>query len=198
MPQTPILENSSVEQNVSYANFRATKREVLAAMHLAGLDDLDPQKLCGEGGNKLSGGQKQRVAIARALIRNQSSILFYDEATSGLDPALEREIQIKLDEISIGRTTLIITDRLHTVVNADQIIYLENGRIAEQGNYQELMARPAGRFKQQMRAQCASLGINLDQIRPQPRVKQPAFVPANTDQRALLLHKEPFIEAPIS
>lgn len=76
------------------------------------------------------------------MIRNQSSILFYDEATSGLDPALEREIQIKLDEISIGRTTLMITHRLHTVVNADQIIYLENGRIAEQGNYQELMARP--------------------------------------------------------
>ena len=94
----------------------------------------------GERGLKLAGGEKQRVAIARTILKGPP-ILVLDEATSALDSFTEREIQAALDRVSQGRTTLVIAHRLSTVVNADEIIVLENGRIAERGPHQALLAR---------------------------------------------------------
>ena len=94
----------------------------------------------GERGLKLSGGEKQRVAIARTILKSPP-ILVLDEATSALDSFTEREIQDELERISKGRTTLVIAHRLSTVVNADQIIVLDGGQIAERGTHEELLAR---------------------------------------------------------
>ena len=89
---------------------------------------------------KLSGGEKQRVAIARAVLKNPT-VFFFDEATSSLDSATETDIQTNLDEISSGRSTLVIAHRLSTVVSADRILVLDRGQITAQGTHQQLLAR---------------------------------------------------------
>ena len=96
------------------------------------------QSMVGERGLKLSGGEKQRVAIARALLKNPR-ILIFDEATSALDSRAEKAIQAELERISQGRTTLVIAHRLSTVMDADQILVLQHGRIAERGSHQQLL-----------------------------------------------------------
>jgi ATP-binding cassette subfamily B protein len=93
----------------------------------------------GERGLKLSGGEKQRVAIARALLKNPA-ILIFDEATSALDSASEKAIQAELDRIAVGRTTLMIAHRLSTVMDADEIIVLDQGRIVERGTHSALLS----------------------------------------------------------
>jgi len=100
----------------------------------------------GERGLKLSGGEKQRVAIARTILKSPA-ILILDEATSALDTQTEQEIQTALDAVSENRTTLVIAHRLSTVVNADEIIVLRNGEIAERGTHPELLAK-AGLYAQ--------------------------------------------------
>jgi len=94
--------------------------------------------MVGERGLKLSGGEKQRVAIARKILKDPK-ILLFDEATSALDTHTEREIQQNLREVSTGRTTLVIAHRLSTVVHADEIIVLDQGRIAERGRHERLL-----------------------------------------------------------
>src|SRR3546814_4317185 len=96
--------------------------------------------LVGERGLKLSGGEKQRVAIARTILKSPA-ILLFDEATSALDTHTEREIQANLREVSAGRTTLVIAPRLSTVIDADEIIVLEGGRIVERGRPGALLSR---------------------------------------------------------
>jgi ATP-binding cassette subfamily B protein len=96
--------------------------------------------MVGERGLKLSGGEKQRVAIARVILK-APKILIFDEATSALDTKTEREIQASLAEVSSGRTTLVIAHRLSTVVDADEILVLSEGRIAERGHHRDLIAR---------------------------------------------------------
>src|SRR6185312_17161555 len=94
----------------------------------------------GERGLKLSGGEKQRVAIARVILK-EPRILIFDEATSALDTKTEREIQASLEDVSVGRTTVMIAHRLSTVVGADEILVLEAGRIVERGDHAALLAQ---------------------------------------------------------
>lgn len=144
VPQDTVLFNDTVYYNIAYGNPAASEEEVYKAAKLAKIHDFieslpDGYKsMVGERGLKLSGGEKQRVAIARTILKNPEVLLF-DEATSALDTATEREIQTSLREVSRGRTTLIIAHRLSTVVDADQIIVLEQGQIIERGKHQELL-----------------------------------------------------------
>lgn len=144
VPQDTVLFNDSIGYNIGYGREGASQSEIEgaargAAIHgfIASLPDQYEAKV-GERGLKLSGGEKQRVAIARTLLKNPP-ILILDEATSALDSRTEAEIQATLERISERRTTITIAHRLSTVVNADQIIVLEAGRVAEQGTHSELL-----------------------------------------------------------
>ncbi|MDP6805920.1 MAG: ABC transporter ATP-binding protein/permease, partial [Rhodospirillales bacterium] len=145
VPQDTVLFNDTVYYNIAYGNPQATPSEVEAAARHARIHDFivaQPdgyQTVVGERGLKLSGGEKQRVAIARTILK-EPRILLFDEATSALDTRTEKEIQESLREVSEGRTTLVIAHRLSTVVDADEIVVLEAGRIAERGTHLRLLA----------------------------------------------------------
>jgi ABC-type transport system involved in Fe-S cluster assembly fused permease/ATPase subunit len=144
VPQDTVLFNDTIYYNIAYGNLKADEDQILTAAKAAQLDDFIQrlpegyQTLVGERGLKLSGGEKQRVAIARALLRNPE-IFFFDEATSSLDSTTEREIQSNFAEISKGKTSLVIAHRLSTIVNADQILVLADGAIAERGTHSQLL-----------------------------------------------------------
>ena len=144
VPQDTVLFNDTVFYNIAYGNPRATPAEVEEAARLARIHDFvmaQPdgyQTHVGERGLKLSGGEKQRVAIARTLLKDPRIMLF-DEATSALDTHTEREIQASLAEVSANRTTLMIAHRLSTVVDADEILVLEDGRVVERGSHAALL-----------------------------------------------------------
>jgi ATP-binding cassette, subfamily B, heavy metal transporter len=146
VPQDTVLFNDTIGYNIAYGREGASEAEVRDAARMAQIDTFiaslpegyDTQ--VGERGLKLSGGEKQRVAIARTLLK-APPILVLDEATSALDTFTEREIQDALDKVSVGRTTLVIAHRLSTVVNADEIIVLDKGLIAERGAHRELLAQ---------------------------------------------------------
>lgn len=146
VPQDTVLFNESIAYNIRYGRPDATDEEVRAAAEMAQIsefirslpDGFDTQ--VGERGLKLSGGEKQRVAIARTILK-APPILILDEATSALDSHTEQEIQSALDQVSKGRTTLVIAHRLSTVVGAHEIIVLDSGKIAERGTHQDLLAQ---------------------------------------------------------
>ncbi|WP_428650458.1 ABCB family ABC transporter ATP-binding protein/permease [Roseibium sp.] len=144
VPQDTVLFNDTIAYNIRYGRPEASEEEVRAAARMAQIHDFIErlpdgyQSEVGERGLKLSGGEKQRVAIARTILKSPP-ILILDEATSALDTHTEREIQSALDQVSRNRTTLVIAHRLSTVVNADQIIVLEAGQIAERGTHLELL-----------------------------------------------------------
>jgi ATP-binding cassette subfamily B protein len=146
VPQDTVLFNDTIFYNIAYGRPGASVEEVERAAKLAHIHDFvlrlpDGYKsMVGERGLKLSGGEKQRVAIARTILK-QPDILLFDEATSALDTHTEREIQANLREVSRGRTTLVIAHRLSTVIDADEIIVLEDGSIVERGRHAELLAR---------------------------------------------------------
>ena len=146
VPQDTVLFNDTILYNIRYGRPDATDAEVEAAARLAqiaGFIERLPkgyETRVGERGLKLSGGEKQRVAIARTILKNPP-ILLLDEATSALDSHTEKEIQTALKGISENRTTLIIAHRLSTVIDADEILVLEQGRVMERGRHDELLAR---------------------------------------------------------
>ncbi|WP_237155228.1 ABCB family ABC transporter ATP-binding protein/permease [Oryzibacter oryziterrae] len=146
VPQDTVLFNDTIFYNIRYGRPSASTEEVREAARQARIGhfiETLPQGFetqVGERGLKLSGGEKQRVAIARTILK-APPILILDEATSALDTNTEREIQAELDRVAEGRTTLVIAHRLSTVVNADEIIVLEKGQIAERGSHSDLIAR---------------------------------------------------------
>ena len=146
VPQDTVLFNDTIYYNIAYGRPEATHEEIIAAAQAAHIHDFVeslPQGYdtpVGERGLKLSGGEKQRVAIARAILKNPA-ILIFDEATSALDSRSEKAIQAELHAIAQNRTTLIIAHRLSTVVDADQILVMDKGRIVERGSHRELLAQ---------------------------------------------------------
>ena len=157
VPQDTVLFNDTLFYNIQYGRPEASREEVEAAARAAQLEDFIArlpdgwQTRVGERGLKLSGGEKQRVAIARTLLKNPD-ILIFDEATSALDSKTEKAIQAQLDAAARGRTTLVIAHRLSTVMNADEIIVLDQGRILERGGHAELLGRN-GPYAQMWRLQ---------------------------------------------
>ncbi len=145
--QDVFLFHGTVRENIAYGRIDASNDEIIAAAQAAEAHEFIqelPQgydTVVGERGQKLSGGQRQRLSIARAVLKDPA-ILILDEATSSVDNETEAAIQRSMEQIAAGRTTLVIAHRLSTVVNADWIYVLENGRIREQGTHSELMSRP--------------------------------------------------------
>ena len=145
VPQDTVLFNDTIRYNIRYGRWDATDAEVEEAARLAQIDGfirMSPkgyETQVGERGLKLSGGEKQRVAIARTVLK-APPILVLDEATSALDSHTEREIQDALERVSRNRTSLVIAHRLSTIVTADEIIVLDQGRIAERGTHGQLLA----------------------------------------------------------
>jgi len=150
VPQDTVLFNDTIYYNIAYGQPNATREEVEASAKAAHIHEFVQalpdgyQTQVGERGLKLSGGEKQRVAIARALLK-RPAILVFDEATSALDTRTEKVIQAELSEIARGRTTLIVAHRLSTIVDADEILVLDHGRIVERGTHAQLLARE-GRY----------------------------------------------------
>ncbi len=186
VPQDTVLFNDSIRYNIRYGRPDATDEEVEEAARMAQIHDFvsrlpdgyDSQ--VGERGLKLSGGEKQRVAIARTLLKNPP-ILLLDEATSALDTHTEKEIQASLSIVSRDRTSLVIAHRLSTVVDADEIIVLDHGRIRERGTHADLLARNgayAAMWQRQQEAQRAEEILHVvaesDETDPLP----PELVPA--------------------
>ncbi len=146
VPQDTVLFNDTLAYNIQYGRPSASNDEVRFAARAAHLDGFIEglpdgyDTRVGERGLKLSGGEKQRVAIARTLLKNPP-ILIFDEATSALDSQTEKSIQAELEQVARGRTTLIIAHRLSTVMNADEILVLDQGRIIERGAHRALLER---------------------------------------------------------
>jgi ATP-binding cassette subfamily B protein len=167
VPQDTVLFNDTVEYNIAYGRPGASRAEVEAVARAAHIHDFiagTPKgydTMVGERGLKLSGGEKQRVAIARTLLKDPP-ILIFDEATSALDSANERAIQAELKSVSVGKTTLVIAHRLSTVVDAHRIVVLHQGRVAEIGTHDDLLAR-GGRYAEMWRLQNsgADTGVSL-------------------------------------
>src|SRR3954451_837067 len=163
VPQDTVLFNDTIRYNIRYGRWNASDAEVEAAAQLAQIDSfirMSPkgyETQVGERGLKLSGGEKQRVAIARTVLKGPP-ILVLAEATSALDSHTEHEIQESLERVSRNRTSLVIAHRLSTIVGADEIIVLDQGRIAERGTHAQLLAKGglyAGMWNRQREAEAA-------------------------------------------
>ncbi|HEX5127878.1 MAG TPA: ABC transporter transmembrane domain-containing protein [Rhodocyclaceae bacterium] len=157
VPQDTILFNDSIAYNIAYGRPGATREEIMDAARAAHVHDFIaalPQgydTLVGERGLRLSGGERQRIAIARAMLKNPY-ILVLDEATSALDTRSERAIQYELDKLARDRTALVIAHRLSTVVNANEILVMDQGHIVERGTHDALL-RQNGLYAQMWRLQ---------------------------------------------
>jgi ATP-binding cassette, subfamily B, heavy metal transporter len=144
VPQDTVLFNDTIRYNIAYGKANATEEEVFAAARAARIHDFvmrlpeGYETKVGERGLKLSGGEKQRVGIARTLLKNPP-ILILDEATSALDTQTERSIQESLSEMGQGRSVITIAHRLSTIADADQILVLDEGRVIERGQHEELL-----------------------------------------------------------
>jgi ABC-type transport system involved in Fe-S cluster assembly fused permease/ATPase subunit len=163
VPQDTVLFNDTVRYNIAYGNTSATSAQVEDAARTARIHDFivcTPKgydTMVGERGLKLSGGEKQRVAIARTLLKNPPIVIF-DEATSALDSANERAIQAELQAAAHNKTTLVIAHRLSTVVDAHEILVLDDGLIVERGSHAELLAKD-GRYAGMWALQQSAEGV---------------------------------------
>ena len=162
VPQDPILFHRSLAENIAYARPGATQAEIVAAAKRANAHDFIaalPQgydTLVGERGIKLSGGERQRVALARAVL-SDARVLILDEATSSLDSVSEHLLQEAVEEVTRGRTTIIIAHRLSTVQSVDRILLFDHGRIVEDGDHRSLLAKPDGHYRQLFETQVLGL-----------------------------------------
>ena len=144
--QDSILFNDSIKNNVLLGKEDATEEEIIEALKIANawefVKDLPHgiETNIGDSGNKLSGGQKQRLSIARAVLKNPP-IMILDEATSALDTESERLVQEALENMMRNRTSIVIAHRLSTIQNADLIVVMQKGEIAEQGTHKELISK---------------------------------------------------------
>ncbi|WP_224999826.1 ABC transporter ATP-binding protein [Cesiribacter sp. SM1] len=163
VPQEVILFGGSIRENIAYGRPQATETEIREAARKANaLQFIEnfPEgfdTLVGERGVKLSGGQRQRIAIARAILKDPK-ILILDEATSSLDAESEHLVQMALDELMHGRTTIIIAHRLATIRKADRIYVISGGQIAESGTHEELLHQPEGTYANLVRLQLQEEG----------------------------------------
>ena len=143
--QDVVLFNDTVYNNIKIGNMEATDEEVMAAAKAACCDEFVSKMpegyhtMLGENGSTISGGERQRISIARALLKN-APIILLDEATASLDPENEALIQQAISRLIENKTVLVIAHRLRTIAGADQIIVLDQGRMAEEGNHEKLMA----------------------------------------------------------
>lgn len=177
VPQDTVLFNDTIEYNIRYGRPDASQEEVAEAARLAQLDTFigslpdGYDTVVGERGLKLSGGEKQRIAIARTLLKNPA-ILILDEATSSLDTRSEKAIQSALERASRDRTTLVIAHRLSTVVDCDEILVLENGRIVERGSHSALLER-GGHYAElwQLQRKQSAEDAPLEAAEPEPVIK---------------------------
>ncbi|THD48238.1 MAG: ABC transporter ATP-binding protein, partial [Bradyrhizobium sp.] len=144
--QDVFLFRGSIRDNIALGRIGASDAEIIDAARRAHAHDFimsfaqGYEANVGEQGTQLSGGQRQRIAIARAILKN-APILLLDEPTAALDSESEREVQIALDELRVGRTTMVVAHRLQTIVGADRIYVIEKGRAVESGSHRELVAR---------------------------------------------------------
>jgi ATP-binding cassette subfamily B protein len=145
VPQDTVLFNDTIFANIAYGRTDATREEIESVARLAQLETFISQlpkgydTKVGERGLKVSGGEKQRIAIARTLLK-KPRILLFDEATSSLDTVAERAISQSIAKVAAQRTSIIIAHRLSTVVDADEIIVLEQGKVVERGTHPQLLA----------------------------------------------------------
>ncbi|CAG2053737.1 unnamed protein product [Timema podura] len=180
--QEPILFQTTIAENIRFGNEQASMDEIIQSAKEANAHDFVsklPQgydTLVGERGAQLSGGQKQRIAIARALVGNPH-ILLLDEATSALDTSSEAKVQAALDKASTGRTTIIVAHRLSTIRQADKIVALSDGQVAEQGTHEQLMALK-GQYHDLVMAQVNS----ANQDEPNSVVGRPRYLSVTSDK----------------
>ncbi|XP_043830611.1 iron-sulfur clusters transporter ABCB7, mitochondrial [Dromiciops gliroides] len=162
VPQDAVLFHNTIYYNLLYGNMNASAEEVYAVAKLAGIHDAilrmphGYNTQVGERGLKLSGGEKQRVAIARAILKNPPIIL-YDEATSSLDSITEENILSAMRDMVKHRTSIFIAHRLSTVIDADEIIVLDQGKIAERGTHSSLLTRPGSIYSEMWHAQSSPM-----------------------------------------
>jgi len=172
VPQDSTVFSADAMENIRYGRPDATDDEVIAAARAAFADEFirrlpeGYKTFLGERGVRLSGGQRQRIAIARAMLKNPP-LLLLDEATSALDAESERMVQAALEAAMADRTTLVIAHRLATVQKADRIVVMEQGRIVEEGNHQELMQRDG------LYAKLARMQFYLDPLAPAAQAPEP-------------------------
>jgi ABC-type multidrug transport system fused ATPase/permease subunit len=158
VPQEVLLFGGSIRENIAYGRPNATDEEIIMAARKANAYDFIQtfpeglDTLVGERGIKLSGGQRQRVAIARAILKNPA-ILILDEATSSLDSESEKLVQAAMDELMKNRTSIIIAHRLSTIRKADKILVIEQGRIVEEGNHEDLSSNENGLYANLLKLQ---------------------------------------------
>ncbi len=192
--QETFLFYGTVEDNITYGSFDADREEVIEAAKMAEAHDFITNlpdgynTMVGERGVKLSGGQRQRVAIARAILKDPD-ILILDEATSDVDTETEMLIQRSLDKLTADRTTFAIAHRLSTIKDADQIVVLDNGRIAEQGTHEELLEED-GLYAHLWGVQAGE----IDEL-PEEFVERARRRQAEIDEQALEAAEEDAIEA---